>query len=172
MAAALALVLIYSLARVLGMEVADAVLIEILFFDQRKISVALHLSQRLLSRLVLFCSALVQLVLADSSHSRESAHHAHMALHTWRVHQRLSLSELAESGSLVTFHHVTVIGEVRIVGASLVLQRLDRRSEVNFALEKLFALNLVQFLRLVSVGLRHAVIQGAHGNVLYLCAHL
>jgi len=55
-------------------------------------------------------------------------------------------------GGLLRIHHVTVVGKVGVVGASLVLQGLDRSREIDFAFEELLARYFVELVcRLVRI---------------------
>ena len=121
--------LIHSFAGILGVQVAHSVLVEIFFLDQGQVGIAFHLGQRLLPRDVLLSRAVVELAGVDGA--RLSTHVAHLAhvvdslrthhhvLLLCRQHVVLALRELPE-GVLLGLH-VTVVGEVRIVGAALVL---------------------------------------------------
>jgi len=147
------------------MQVADSVLIKVLLFDQAKIGVALHLRHRLLTSDELLRGAIVELTLVDGSILAHVAHLAHVVVvdALWRHHHVLllwqlllahfllvPLSELAE-GVLLGLH-VTVVGEVWIIGAALVLERLDRRGKVNLALEELLGADFIEFVGRVAIG--------------------
>ena len=143
-------ILVNSLASILSVQVTHTMLVEVLFFYQRKVRIAFHLRHRRHARLVFFRLSRIDLILTNRASSLRDAHHAHITLHSWahlgNIHQGLPLSELAKGRPLVVLHHVTVVAKVRVVGTTLVLQGLDGRREINLALEKLLALNLVQLL--------------------------
>ena len=168
----IASILINSLAGILGVQVTHPMLVEVFLLDQRKVSVAFHLRHRRHTRLVFFRRSRIELILTYRPSSLRDTHHAHIALHSWanlgNVHQRLPLGELAKGCPLVVLHHVTVVAEVWVVRAALVLKGLDGRREINLALEKLLALNLVQLLLVLHIRLVAALIRGAHLSVLHL----
>jgi len=62
----------------------------------------------------------------------------HLTLYGSRRRYQLLVRELLEDVLLV-FHHVTVIGQIWIVGAAFVLQGLDRSREIDFAFEEFLA---------------------------------
>lgn len=61
----------------------------------------------------------------------------------------LPLCELLEC--ILLGLHVTVIGQVGIISATLVLQRLDRGREVDFTFEKLLARYFIEFICWVAI---------------------
>jgi len=113
--------LVHSLARVLAVQMTYPVLAEILLFDQRKVSVAFHQGQRLFVRNERVGLPLNDFALVDNARTTLSTQHAYIALSTSQRH-RVALRELTEAQRLTLLHHVTVVGEVGIIRASLVLE--------------------------------------------------
>ena len=89
----------------------------------------------------------------------------HLTLHGSRRRYQLLVRELLEDVLLV-FHHVTVIRQIGIVGATFVLQGLDWSREIDFAFEELLARNFVELV----CGLMW--IFRSYGNVLVKVAYL
>ena len=77
----------------------------------------------------------------------------------------LAALELAES--VLVCLHVAVIGQIWIIGSTLVLERLDGCGKVDFALEEFLTGDLVEFVSWVSVGgIRDSWVVWADSSVL------
>lgn len=108
-----------------------------------------------------------------------SHHITHLSLHaTAQLRQGLTLCELSEGLVLLAcIDDVTVIAKVWVISATFMLERFNGRCKIDLALEKLLALNVVQFLYLM----RHIVIglcclfvkiHCAYAHMLHLGSHL
>ena len=124
---------------------AHALLIEVLLLNQRQVRIAFHLGHGQVTSNVFFRRSVVDFALIDgpcTTHVTEVTLIIELPLR-----HVLALGELLE-GSLIVIHHVTVVRKVRIMGTSLVLQRLDWRCKVYFALEEFLGGDLVELLRM------------------------
>ena len=149
--------LIDSFACVLGVQVPNTMLVEVFLLDQRQVRISLHLGERLLPRDVFLGGAIVELAGIDGAGAGRFADMAHLAVGSvgkvlpLGTHDHLGLlAQLSESVLLSL--HVTVIRQIWIVRAPFVLERLDRRREVNLALEEFLARYFVEFIGWVAVG--------------------
>ena len=65
--------------------------------------------------------------------------------------------------------HVTVVGEVGVVGAPLVLKRLDRCGEVDFTFEKFLTRDFIKFICRITVGGMHYIARIVRTYCCILC---
>ena len=128
--ACLAPCLIDTLASVFGMQVTHSKLVKIFFLDQRQVGIAFHLGHRLLTCYKLLSRTVVDFALINGAGLLLSTHlthvgylwHHHLLLRWVMVlvlHVVLPLCELPEC--ILLGLHITVVGEVGVIRASLVL---------------------------------------------------